>query len=440
MLLTGFKVGGFKVFGDPVELNMTPRTKNMQFLSENIIYSQNKKNKVLKSAIIYGGNNTGKSTLLQGLSTFKDIFHKGTLENFPLDIFKNFCFNYDDTMRFEVSFTDFLYSYVYGIEFLTTDTIGEYLFQDDKLLFSRDLDSNYEGILLDDNDFSMRLTDLPNDKLVIPYFNEYTKIAEKYSSFKKVLSFFNKIKFIENKKTEINYPLFNKFVEDENKMAILNKIISSTELYMEKRTVLTEEEIYGSDFYKSIIEINDNRMSNTDDKKDSIKKILEVIRVVSLYKDKNGNLIKKPSFIFDSVGTNKFITLAMNIIVALLDNEILLIDEFDSSLHHKLTRALMILMNSEINHKAQFIITSHDAKLLSPQLFRKDQVHFVVRDNCSVELISLDDYKANSDRDIRSSSNFEKMYIEEKIVPLPDTSITDVIDEIKLYKNQLRKE
>ena len=435
MLLTSFKVGGFKVFGDPVELNLTPRTKNMQFLPENIIVEKNnsKNLKVLKSAIIYGGNNTGKSTLLQGLSIFKKIFNKGTLDDFPFDIYKNFCYKFDDIMRFEVSFTDLFKNYIYGIEFQTSEAIGEYLFEDKELLFSRDLNLEVEGSLLKDSEFKIRLMDLPNDKLIIPYFNEYTKIVDKYQSFTKVASFFKKIKFIDNRKTEINYTLFNKFLDDENKMSILNKIISSTELYMEKRGALSDDELYSSDFYKSIMHNNENEISNTDDKKDSMKKIVDIIRVVSMYKDKNGELIKKPSFIFDSVGTNKFITLAMNIITALLENQILLIDEFDSSLHHKLTRALVILMNSEVNNRAQFLMSSHDAKLLSPHLFRKDQVNFILRSNCSVELISLDDFKANSDRDIRSSSNFEKMYIEEKIVPLPDTDIYQVIREFEKY-------
>ena len=31
-----------------------------------------------------------------------------------------------------------------------------------------------------------------------------------------------------------------------------------------------------------------------------------------------------------------------------------------------------------------------------------------------VTIVSLDDFKANSFKDIRSDSNFEKMYIEEK--------------------------
>lgn len=80
----------------------------------------------------------------------------------------------------------------------------------------------------------------------------------------------------------------------------------------------------------------------------------------------------------------------MLIINAMLENKILLIDEFDSSLHYKLTRALAIIMNSYEESKAQFIFTTHDVKLLSSELFRKDQINFIEKNNETVKIISLD--------------------------------------------------
>lgn len=436
MLLSNFKVGGFKVFGVPVELDMTPKTRNNQYLSENIIERKSKNiiKKNLKSVIIYGGNNTGKSSLLHGLMTMKTVFKKGNVIGFPFDMYKNFCYEYDDIIRFEVSFLYEFKTIIYGIEIKDESTVGEYLFEDEELLFSKDIDGTHEGKLFEDNDFEVRFRDLPSDKLVVPYFLEYTKIVDKYKTFSLISQFFSKIHFVDNRKNEVNVKLYNSFINNPQKMTILNRLISSTDLYLERRDVMPEEEFYKTDLYKTFVEKNNiEEISNTDDKKDNIKDLIDIIRVTSIYKGKNGEFVSKPSFVFDSVGTNKFIVLAMHIINALLENNILLIDEFDSSLHHKLTRVLVILMNSSINKDAQFVLTSHDVKLLSPQLFRKDQINFVLRDECSVEVVSLDDYKANSNQDIRSNSNFEKMYVEEKIVPLPNTDIFQVIKEFSIY-------
>ena len=436
MLLNSFKVGGFKVFGEPVELNMVPETKNTQHLCDNIIGRKEKSamKKNLKSSILYGGNNTGKSSLLDGLMTMKKIFKRGNVEKFPFDILKNFCYDFDDLIKFEVSFTKDITTFTYGFEFNSEDSIGEYLFEDTKLLFSRDLDGETEGSFLEYGSFKVRLQDLPMDKLIVPYFLEYTKVVEDYKVFILIDKFFNKINYVNNRENIINIPLFTKFINDNEKMSILNKLIASTELYMEKRDAISEEDLHKSDLYKSVMEnSNIEELKNTDDKKESFKSFVDLLRVTSVYKGRNGLHVTKPSIIFDSVGTNKFIVLAMHIITALLEDNILLIDEFDSSLHHKLTRALVILMNSEICSDAQFIMTSHDVKLLSPQLFRKDQINFVTRDDCKVEIVSLDDFKANSNKDIRSNSNFEKMYVEEKIVPLPNTDIYQVIKEFSLY-------
>lgn len=438
MLLNSFKVGGYKVFGKPVELNMVPQTKNVQFLSENIIIKKDKGyiKKNLKSAIIYGGNNTGKSSLLDGLVVMKKIFNDGNVDKFPFDILKNFCYEFDDVIRFEISFLHETKTITYGFEFEDEKSIGEYLFVDEEQLFSRNLEGVLEeGALLEDKKFYERIIDLPTNKLIIPYIIEYSKAVEAYADFLLVNKFFSKIKFIDNRENYSELSLSMEFMNDNKKMTLLNKLISSTELYLEKRGVLSEEEVIKTGFYTLFSEPNSSeKMKNVDDKKDTAKYVIDFLRLTSYYKEKEGNVVAKPSLIFDSVGTNKFIVLSMHIITALLENNILLIDEFDSSLHHKLTRALVILMNSKINKKAQFILTSHDVKLLSPKLFRKDQINFILRDDCCVEVVTLDQFKANSDKDIRSSSNFEKMYTEEKIVSLPETDVYQVIKEFSSYE------
>lgn len=436
MLLSSFKVGGFKVFGPTVELNMVPKTKNTQHLSDNVISKKATRGsrKNLKSSIIYGGNNTGKTSLLHGLLEMKHIFEKGDINNFSFELKKNFCFYFEDIIRFEVSLLDESKTIVYGIEFESKDAIGEYLFSEGDLLFSRDLSGEMQGSL-NDHCFMDRIKDLPSTKLIVPYVLEYTKAENIPNEFFAIAQFFSKIKFIDNRMNNIEASLFLEFVRDSKKFSILNKLISSTELFIEKRGLLKEEELLDSNMCKEILDdIYDIKM--TDDKKDGISRLVNMLRITSFYKGKNNEIVGRPSIIFDSVGTNKFIVLAMHIISALLENNILLIDEFDSSLHHKLTRVLVILMNSRINNDAQFIMTSHDVKLLSPKLFRKDQVNFVLRDESGVEIITLDDFKANSSKDIRSDSNFEKMYVEGRIVPLPNTDIYQVIKEFSLYEQK----
>lgn len=430
MLLNSFKVSGYKVFGKPVEITMVPKTKNYQSLEENVLVSSGKKN--LKSSLLYGGNNTGKSSLLDAFLAFKRLVNKGNLDDFPFDLLKNFCYKEKDII-FEVSFFDNKVDITYGVEFNESKTIGEYVFLQDELIFSRERDRFIEGKLVESNlRIKERIEDLPLDKLVLTYMNEYVSNPDT-DVFQKIKIFFDQIEYLNdaNKNLIMSQEILE-FASNSNKMKILNNLIESTEIFIDKRELAEEDYVVDNEYYmKHIPKDALNRMR-------SAKSQVDSLRMVSYYKNESGESIARPSVLFDSIGTNKFIVVSMFIINAILNNKILLIDELDSSLHYKLTRALVILMNSDVNHQAQFIMTTHDVKLLSPKLFRKDQVNFVIRNKEAVSIVSLDDFKANSMKDIRSDSNFEKMYVEERIVDLPDTNISNVIKELRtLWENKM---
>ncbi|MCK9289405.1 MAG: ATP-binding protein [Acholeplasmataceae bacterium] len=434
MRMNSFKVGGFKVFGDVIEFNMRAGTRNTTHLKENLL--ERKVNnlivKNLKSAIIYGGNNTGKSSLLQAIMVMKRIFQVGSLDTFPFDEYKNFSFNNNEIVKFEIDFNCSKDNYVYGMEFKDEKAVGEYLFLNEELLFSRDLNGNLEGDYLDRVEgFKSSLNNLSLNKLVVPYFLKYQKEINGDNHFKIVKDFFNKIIFIDNRRNEYNFDLLMEFINNKHKLNVLNELIKTTELYLEGRTVILEDDLLKDELDEEMIKAKGfKEFRNKDDTNDEIKHLKEALKIRSLYYTKDGKIANKPSILFDSVGTNKFLNLSMAIINALIDEKILLIDEFDSSFHHKLTRTLVILINSKANKNSQFILTSYDVSLLSNQLFRKDQVNFIIRTNTKAEVVSLDDFKANSESDIRNTSNFKKLYLEEKIVPLPNTNIYEVIKEI----------
>lgn len=434
MLLNSFKIGGFKVFGDIVALDMKVTSKNTTYLSGNIMHRKTNSAtfRNLKSSIIYGGNNTGKSSLLDAIMMMKKIFRRGDVTTFPFPLFKNFCYEHDEMIKFEVDFIHENDNFIYGIEFINEEAIGEYFYINDALMFSRSITGEEEGVYFTYKDFKFATQNLTTNKLIVPYFLEYQKHASVLKSFQVLKLFFEKITFVDNRRNSVDLKKMFDFMEDEKKVNILNKIIESTELFLEGRKVVTEQQLFNDDTFKLIIDDgNFEKEIKTDDDKKNYKLLVESLRVMSVYKDAQGKEVTRPSIIFDSIGTNKFLNLSMIIINTLIEGKILLIDEFDSSLHHKLTRILVILMNSSANKNAQFIMTTHDINLLSSELFRKDQLNFIVRDNDQVEIVSLDEFKANSERDIRSTSNFEKMYVEEKIIPLPETDIYRVIKEFE---------
>jgi len=85
----------------------------------------------------------------------------------------------------------------------------------------------------------------------------------------------------------------------------------------------------------------------------------------------------------ESTGTQRLFSLAAPVLDVLRDGRILLVDELDASLHPLLVRQLIGMFHSKaINHKnAQLIFTTHDTSLLDQSIFRRDQVWFTEKDS-----------------------------------------------------------
>ena len=92
---------------------------------------------------------------------------------------------------------------------------------------------------------------------------------------------------------------------------------------------------------------------------------MDQIRLVSTYKG-----VKVPSMVFDSTGTKKIAAIASYVIEALEQGRILVVDELDSSIHFKLTRAIVAMFNNELNTSAQMIFTVHDMYWMQTETYR----------------------------------------------------------------------
>lgn len=85
----------------------------------------------------------------------------------------------------------------------------------------------------------------------------------------------------------------------------------------------------------------------------------------------------------ESLGTQRLYSFAGPVLDILKNGKILIVDELDGSLHTLLVRHLINLFNNpQINqHGAQLIFTTHDTALLDSELLRRDQIWFVEKNN-----------------------------------------------------------
>lgn len=118
----------------------------------------------------------------------------------------------------------------------------------------------------------------------------------------------------------------------------------------------------------------------------------------------------------ESAGTQKLVNLSGPILDTLEHGRVLVVDELDARMHPLLTRMIVSLFNSSANRSnAQLVFASHDTTLLTSKLFRRDQIWFAEKDRYgATDLYSLAELKG-----VRKEATFAKDYIQGKYGAIP---------------------
>lgn len=142
---------------------------------------------------------------------------------------------------------------------------------------------------------------------------------------------------------------------------------------------------------------------------------LDTIHRIKL-KDGSTKDYKLPSD-HESDGTMLLFAYGPIIMEALEKGRTIVIDELDNSLHSSLARYLIEIFNdTSVNrYGAQLIFNSHDINLLDLELFRRDQIYFVEKNNDTgvTDLYSLADFSP------RKTENIQKGYLQGRYGAIP---------------------
>lgn len=119
---------------------------------------------------------------------------------------------------------------------------------------------------------------------------------------------------------------------------------------------------------------------------------------------------------FESHGTLRLLGYAAALLDALENGKLIVIDDFDTSLHPLLTRYILKLLHSpHLSAKgAQMWMATHDTSLLDPSLLRRDQIWFVEKKKDQrTELYALVEYRP------RKSEAIERGYLQGRYGAVP---------------------
>ena len=422
-MLVNFRVENFKSFKDLAEFSMEA-TKLKNLKNSNTFTINNLS--LLTSAVIYGANASGKSSVLDAMESMIDII-KNSIDIEKSKQYKARPFllskeTEDKQTIFEIEFVMEQTMYRYGFEIdIKSKILKEWLFQKHlkfraryTFLFKRNRDdisisSNFkEGKKLKDKtrDNALFLT-------VVAQFNG--EIA------KAIIKWVNKLNVLSNTESEMfEHYSFSKLDDNEFKDKIVSLIKNSDVgiFDISKSNVSFEELIKEhSDLKNKIPEFILEKMKEDEMSMSTIK-----TEHIQYNKDNTFHKMKTFDLSFESDGTQKLLALTAPILDTLENGKVLIIDELDNSLHTKLAEEIIKLFNSsETNpNNAQLIFTTHDTNLLNQKLFRRDQIWFTQKNILGQsELYSLVEYGKGKTRD---DLVLEKNYLDGKFGATPHIS------------------
>jgi len=410
-MLIEFKIGNFLSYDKPVSFSMVASARTEHEDDNTIILDE--KVRLLKSAIIYGANASGKSNLFKAMNFMRHFVLNSSKETQATEKIKVKGFRLSAVAPnkpsfFEIIFVNDNVRYKYGFETNSERVEKEWLFFAPKgkeaLLFKRSNDTFELGAQFKEG---KELADKTRKNAlflsVVAQFNG--------SIAANILSWFKNFKIISG--LDDNYRKFTvDKIKDPNFKPGILKFLQIADLGIEDIDVeRTKVNVGGMGIVKFPPEIQ--AMLN------KAKSIVSE-KVTTIHKkygiDKKTYTLEQ--FGLDSEesnGTRQLFALAGPILHVLKTGKVLVIDEFDARLHPLLIKFLIKLFNSKNNrNNAQLICASHNTSALNITLFRRDQIWFAEKNQYgATDIYSLVDFK------VRKDASFEKDYILGKYGAIP---------------------
>ena len=362
---------------------------------------------VVKSAVIYGQNNSGKTCLIKCVKAIRDIILRRHNYLMPNIFYGEYLCELGVSFLYEGREFSYDISYDYSKKTYPYEKFSEIIKdkygnrKEDVWLIKDYANSSFS---YDDKELIKMMRLIAQSDLLF-YQIEADKFS-RLSEMKRILaSFATKIDIVNMN----NIPLEKTISLIKNRNDIQKKIvefIKNADLYLDDfkyedgTTIAFEENMAGEKADEAVLDIPEN--------------LMDQIKLVSVYKNH-----PVPSVLFDSTGTKKIAALAGYIIEALEEGRILAIDELDSSLHFKLTRAIVAMFNNELNKNAQLIFTAHDINLMDcKRLLRKEQIWFIHKDESGIYLYSLAEFTA--EKGVRDTSDIISKYQKGLLGAIPE--------------------
>lgn len=442
-MLLEFKTKNYKSFVEETRFSMlaAPKQKGLDYsLCEEKI--KGKKLKGLCSSVIYGPNAAGKTNIIGAMDVFRAIVLRGNIRNSEektspnpasttLELIPNNSFTTPQPVEFSVDF----FENGFRIEYSISVDLGTFL--DSKYqrkILSEELLVNGDMIFCRTEDLS-----LGNLKIIKDYLYDSIKhnisgamdIA-KNSLNQEELFLTNGFKLIFSQKFVklITEWFTNKFmvIYRADSMQLIKRFADP-----QKKTIYIEKT---TDKAARLFGINSNAVGYVVSDDDSEAKLCSIFKNV---KDKKSAAMAAE--LFESYGTIRFINIFPLVIRAIQTGGTLVVDEFDASIHPMALMSIInVFHNDDLNiYHAQLIFNTHNPIFLNSNIFRRDEIKFVERDDDShySTLYALSDFGTTGEKGVRKHEDYMKNYFVSQYGAIKDIDFTPIFEEILTSKGEV---
>lgn len=439
-MLLEFKTKNYKSFIEESIFSMTaaPKQKGLDY-SLMKVKLRGSTIKGLSSSVIYGPNAAGKTNIIGAMDVLRTIVLKGNIRNSEeksspnpasaaLELIPNNKETEGKPVYFSIEFFEEDEENKFRIRYELEVDLGIFLDEE----YARKIIS--ESLLVNGDLIFQRSNGLTfgSMKVIKGYLSEVTEqnigsINEiaKSSLSQDELFLTNGFKLmISQKFTKLIIDWFtNKFmvIYRADSMQLIKRFTDPKRkaIYIEKTT----------DKAARLFGINSNAVGYVVSEDEPDAKLYSVFNNI-----KNKKNAAIASDIFESYGTIRFINMFPLVIKAIQTGGTLVVDEFDASIHPMALMSIInVFHNDDINiHHAQLIFNTHNPIFLNSNLFRRDEIKFVERDDDSHQsiLYALSDFGTSGDKGVRRHEDYMSKYFISQYGAIKDIDFTPIFEEI----------
>lgn len=440
-MLVKVSMENFKSFDKREELSMVSSSK-LQGNKEHKI--KIKQTNLLKNAVVYGANASGKSNLFRVFDFIKATINEGLPVNSVNDFCRNSMENKSRESVFELQFTvgDKFYAYGFSAVLSERRITEEWLYellQDGSAnnLFIREgvntpvLGKKVKLTKAEENRFSVYAEDFAgyDGRLFLSEMNRGKKYEEtsKLRFFRDVFNWLNNNIIILNPNMGISNTDAYYNQESLEKISQLIQTFDTGISQISTRVISVDElskmihvEVLSGIFASLKKQMQATNMPKIQmswrlaDEFVNIKMMGNEEPEITILVLKHGKSIFDFNFAEESDGTKRLFDL-IDMLLTKREDTLFVVDELERSLHPKLTEHFLeLFIQAHEGERMQLLFTTHEDTIMDQELFRRDEIWFVERDaNNASAIYSLDRFKERYDKKL------SKAYLEGRYGAIP---------------------